>query len=97
MDYKAEYKRIGEQIIDLQQKRHEILVQAVEAKGLKVGTVFKIHNLWSYENKLFKVADELNFYQLTKKGKINRAVSYMRFNFTLLDKVEIVEQGSSSI
>lgn len=91
MNYKEEYKKIDEQINELKEKKRNILVQAVEAKGLKVDTKFKTNNMGVYKDKYFKVIDEVTFYQLTKTGKINKSVSYLKFNFSILDNVQIVE------
>lgn len=91
MNYKEEYKKIDEQINELKEKKRNILVQAVESKGLKVDTKFKINNMGVYKDKYFKVIDEVTFYQLTKTGTINKSVSYLKFNFSILDNVQIVE------
>lgn len=91
MDYKEEYNKAKQQIKELEQKMYDILVQAVKAKGLQVGSTFKINNIGWSKDKYYKVADEVNYYQLTKNGKIDKRISYLRFNFFVLDNVEIVE------
>lgn len=91
MNYKEEYKKINRQIFELQQKKIDILAQAVESKGLKQGTKFKINDSWFYTDKLFTMVSNLDFKQLKKDGTINKAVNSDRLNFDTLDKVEIIE------
>lgn len=91
INFEEEYKQIDVQIKELQQRKYDLLVQAVEAKGLKTDTKFKINNMGWCKNKYFKVLDELTYYQLTKSGKLDKRISYLKFNFSVLKNVEIVE------
>lgn len=92
MNYKEEFIKINRQIFELEKKRRQILAQAVEAKGLKYGTKFKINNSWCFENKIFQVVSEVNFQQLKKDGTINKSVNINRFDFRILDDVEIIKE-----
>lgn len=91
MNFEEEYKKIGEQIIQLQSKRIDILAQAVEAKGLKYGTKFKINDSWFFKDKIFIMISNVDFKQLKKDGTINKSVNCNRFYFSILDDVEIIE------
>ena len=91
MNYQEEYKKIGQQITELQSKQIDLLAQAVKAKGLKVGTKFKINGSYVFKDKTLITMDKITFNPLKKDGDLDKRCGFCKFNFYYLENLEIIE------
>lgn len=91
MNFEQEYEKIGQQITELQAKQTDILAQAVKAKGLKVGTKFKINGSHLFKDKTLMTTGKIVFNPLKKDGALDNRFGLCKFNFYYLENLEIIE------